>query len=187
MTEYDYSPEARQRYMATQNRIANWVDKTESYPHLKSPFTPRSSTGSASTARPQHYSSSHTSSSKTPTTQSSRGAMTHQFHRSSHATSRPPTSAHRSQMHPTPSRGYSRAGASTVSPSHSISQAPGPMQPIYENPRSHHSSHRSSHHSQRHQQSPSYVISPPSSPRQGSSGVVIIPRGGGRTPHVIYY
>ncbi|KAJ3494665.1 hypothetical protein NLJ89_g10758 [Agrocybe chaxingu] len=31
MTEYDYSPEAYQRYLATQTRIANWVDKTEQH------------------------------------------------------------------------------------------------------------------------------------------------------------
>ena len=31
MTEYDYSPEAYERYNATQNRIANWVDKTEQH------------------------------------------------------------------------------------------------------------------------------------------------------------
>ncbi|KAF8905525.1 hypothetical protein CPB84DRAFT_1745462 [Gymnopilus junonius] len=31
MTEYDYSPEAYQRYLATQNRIANWVDHTEQH------------------------------------------------------------------------------------------------------------------------------------------------------------
>lgn len=31
MTEYDFSPEAYERYLATQNRIANWVDKTEQH------------------------------------------------------------------------------------------------------------------------------------------------------------
>lgn len=29
MTEYDYSPEAYERFLATQNRIAKWVDDTE--------------------------------------------------------------------------------------------------------------------------------------------------------------
>ncbi|KAF6766169.1 hypothetical protein DFP72DRAFT_8986 [Ephemerocybe angulata] len=29
MTEYDYSPEAYERYLSTQRRIANWVDRTE--------------------------------------------------------------------------------------------------------------------------------------------------------------
>lgn len=31
MTEYDYSPEAYERYLATQHRIANWVDTTEQH------------------------------------------------------------------------------------------------------------------------------------------------------------
>lgn len=31
MTEYDYSPEAYERYLATQNRIAKWVDETEQH------------------------------------------------------------------------------------------------------------------------------------------------------------
>lgn len=31
MTEYDYSPQAYERHLATQNRIANWVDKTEQH------------------------------------------------------------------------------------------------------------------------------------------------------------
>jgi hypothetical protein len=31
MTEYDYSPEAYDRYLATQNRIAKWVDDTEQH------------------------------------------------------------------------------------------------------------------------------------------------------------
>ncbi|TFK30320.1 hypothetical protein FA15DRAFT_751380 [Coprinopsis marcescibilis] len=31
MTEYDYSPEAYERYLTTQKRIANWVDKTEDH------------------------------------------------------------------------------------------------------------------------------------------------------------
>ncbi|KAG5720987.1 hypothetical protein E4T56_gene13932 [Termitomyces sp. T112] len=31
MTEYDFSPEALERYMATQRRIAHWVDQTEAH------------------------------------------------------------------------------------------------------------------------------------------------------------
>ena len=43
MTEYDYSPEAYERYLATQTRIANWVEKTEQHrPH----FQPAVSSGS---------------------------------------------------------------------------------------------------------------------------------------------
>lgn len=32
MTEYDYSPDAYERYLATQQRIARWVDNTNQYP-----------------------------------------------------------------------------------------------------------------------------------------------------------
>lgn len=39
MTEYDYSPEAYERYMAKQHSIANWVSKTNSYPPAN-PFVP---------------------------------------------------------------------------------------------------------------------------------------------------
>ena len=35
MTEYDYSPEAHQRFLASMNRIAKWVDNTE---HHRSQF-----------------------------------------------------------------------------------------------------------------------------------------------------
>ncbi|KAJ7600034.1 hypothetical protein C8J56DRAFT_1037649 [Mycena floridula] len=33
MTEYDYSPEAMERFMANQQRIAKWVDNTEAHSH----------------------------------------------------------------------------------------------------------------------------------------------------------
>jgi len=32
MTEYDYSPDAYERYLATQQRIARWVENTNQYP-----------------------------------------------------------------------------------------------------------------------------------------------------------
>ncbi|KAF8647875.1 hypothetical protein AX16_006496 [Volvariella volvacea WC 439] len=39
MTEYDYSPEAWERYMATQQRIARWVEHTDQHKHMfRSPF-----------------------------------------------------------------------------------------------------------------------------------------------------
>ena len=41
MTEYDYSPEAYEAYLATQAKISRWVDKTNRlFPHLGNPFTP---------------------------------------------------------------------------------------------------------------------------------------------------
>ncbi|KAJ7600049.1 hypothetical protein C8J56DRAFT_909451 [Mycena floridula] len=33
MTEYDYSPEAMEKFMANQQRIAKWVDNTEAHAH----------------------------------------------------------------------------------------------------------------------------------------------------------
>ncbi|KAK7438197.1 hypothetical protein VKT23_018127 [Stygiomarasmius scandens] len=46
MTEYDYSPEAYQRYMDTRSRVARWVDNTEAHSHeFRSPFGMRSDIG----------------------------------------------------------------------------------------------------------------------------------------------
>ncbi|KAJ8489814.1 hypothetical protein ONZ45_g13432 [Pleurotus djamor] len=39
MTEYDYSPEAYERYIAKQHAIASWVDNTKQYPPAN-PFVP---------------------------------------------------------------------------------------------------------------------------------------------------
>ncbi|KAF9532361.1 hypothetical protein CPB83DRAFT_847720 [Crepidotus variabilis] len=44
MTEYDYSPDAYERYMATQNRIARWTESTQSYPP-SDPFMRRTPSG----------------------------------------------------------------------------------------------------------------------------------------------
>ena len=44
MTEYDYSPEAYQRYLNTQQRIGRWVDKTEGCrTQFANPFNPPAS------------------------------------------------------------------------------------------------------------------------------------------------
>jgi hypothetical protein len=50
MTEYDYSPEAYERYLATQNRIAKWVDETE---HHRSEFKHAVPTGSSRDSSPE--------------------------------------------------------------------------------------------------------------------------------------
>lgn len=43
MTEYDYSPEAYERHLNTQRRIATWVDRTEAYrPQFASALSPPS-------------------------------------------------------------------------------------------------------------------------------------------------
>ncbi|KAJ7261056.1 hypothetical protein C8J57DRAFT_1336951 [Mycena rebaudengoi] len=59
MTEYDYSEEGYRRFQQTQNRIANWVDKTEQHaPQFKSPFVPRSDVDNAFYNQPQPQHSS---------------------------------------------------------------------------------------------------------------------------------
>lgn len=40
MTEYDYSPEAYERFIATQNRVAHWIDHTEQHRREYEPAVP---------------------------------------------------------------------------------------------------------------------------------------------------
>jgi hypothetical protein len=47
MTEYDYSPEAYERYMATQTRISNWASKVSQSMEMPIPAIPQHS--------PEHY------------------------------------------------------------------------------------------------------------------------------------
>jgi hypothetical protein len=56
MTEYDFSPEAHERYMHTQQRIASWVDQTEEYrPQFGSAVAPSSQHGTPPMhSRPRH-------------------------------------------------------------------------------------------------------------------------------------
>jgi hypothetical protein len=57
MTEYDYSPEAYEKYLATQARIANWVSNTNAQAHkYTSPFVPppSSSDSSSPPSTPYH-------------------------------------------------------------------------------------------------------------------------------------
>lgn len=72
MTEYDYSPEAYERYLATQNRVSNWVNEQTAYsrqyksavvprsvstPPVKDDYRPSSSRRESSS----HHSSTHSS------------------------------------------------------------------------------------------------------------------------------
>ncbi|PPQ62850.1 hypothetical protein CVT24_000544 [Panaeolus cyanescens] len=56
MTEYDFSPEAYERYIATQNRIANWVQKTERH---RSEFQHAVPTGQTQQPQQQQQHHSH--------------------------------------------------------------------------------------------------------------------------------
>ncbi|EPQ51718.1 hypothetical protein GLOTRDRAFT_122953 [Gloeophyllum trabeum ATCC 11539] len=57
MTEYDYSPEAYQRAMATHNRVSNWVvSQTYSRPQYNNPFQLTRSEAAERAASPQYTS-----------------------------------------------------------------------------------------------------------------------------------
>jgi len=182
MSEYDYSEEGRRRYIATQNRIAQWVHSTESSPQLASPFSSPSNTGSGGSTQGRHrYGYPGTASHPPPAMQY--GPMTqgtHHVHRH-----QPP-----SGFHP-PVSGYSPSSSrsSTVLPSHSISQAPIQHMWSTNSPSTH--SPPTSHHSKRthhHHRSRTYIIPPP--PPHGyaprSPGVIILPRRG-MAPQVVFY
>lgn len=54
MTEYDFSPEAYDRFMHTQQRIANWVDHTEEHrPQFGSTITPSTQLGTPPSMSPR--------------------------------------------------------------------------------------------------------------------------------------
>lgn len=56
MTEYDYSPEAYEKYIANQTRVSNWVtDQSGRFKQYSNPFVGRS------TSVPHSYSSHHSS------------------------------------------------------------------------------------------------------------------------------
>ncbi|TFK41220.1 hypothetical protein BDQ12DRAFT_664064 [Crucibulum laeve] len=137
MTEYDYSPEGYERYMATQHRIANWVDHTEHYRPQFEPAAPGAPPGSV-TQRPMYQS--------------------HDSHHRSH-------SGRQEQRPPPMDFGYNHyghppsPGGSSVSESYAYGPgSPGPMPypgAVYpQQPMSHHS-----------HQSPTYIMaSPPPMP-----------------------
>jgi len=89
MTEYDYSPEAYERYLSTQQRISRWVDHTQQQPPAN-PFVP--SVTSESRSSGGHYSSHSGSSSRRHDHRSS-------SHSNSHASSRDYTADARSSSH----------------------------------------------------------------------------------------
>ncbi|KAJ7054582.1 hypothetical protein C8F01DRAFT_478540 [Mycena amicta] len=189
MTEYDYSGEGRRRFMATQRRIANWVDQTESSPTLKSPFTPRS------VATSSHHRGSH-SSSKSKPHPSSRS-------HSSSGTRTSRTSSHSSSRH-------TGSYTSTVSPSDSISQVSS-HRPSHSHSHSHSSGTRFRHTSHGHPV-PMLMANPPTptysyptyataqqyvrpsadgrsyiiSRAPSTQGMVIFPQPG-RAPRVVFY
>ncbi|PSS37468.1 hypothetical protein PHLCEN_2v675 [Hermanssonia centrifuga] len=94
MTEYDYSPEGYERYIATQNRVSNWVsDQVSRTPQHQAPFVARSvsqpplqTRHSSSSTRDRHHSpSSSRSSSRPPPRRMHTTDVYHQSSRSGHA------------------------------------------------------------------------------------------------------
>lgn len=91
MTEYDYSPEAYERYLSTQRRIANWVDRTEDcrpqFANALAPppdYMPGFEDSDPRTKRPsrgrlQRQRSHHFRRSRSPSTDSSSGSEDYEF------------------------------------------------------------------------------------------------------------
>lgn len=199
MTEYDYSPEAFEKYLATQSRIARWVDKTNQH-QPRNPFTAatptvpdvplpgddyrsrahgpppstqtrhRSASHSASTTRPSH-SRHHTS----PGPRDDYHSSSTSRHSSHHDRDRDRHHHHRSSSRHDRDRGYRSSPTSPVtSPtrSHPAYVIPQPQsQPQY-SPR---------HQPVRSQTSPGVVYPHPKNPiviPYGAGGYVVVPPGG---------
>ncbi|KAF9015106.1 hypothetical protein BDQ17DRAFT_1320080 [Cyathus striatus] len=196
MTEYDYSPEAYERYMATQHRIANWVDQTEHYRPQFEPAAPGAPPGSVTL--PQHQ---HQQSSPRHHTQKGHRPPTMDLYRPYDKASPPSSSSSSSFVYPAGSPGPTPyAGPSPIYAQQPAYQtfAPPLISPMYSAPipqkRSHHSkSHKSrrshSHHSPTYDYvvatpapSPAYAYGyptvPPVPPNMGatSPGYVVLPR-----------
>ncbi|KAH9991873.1 hypothetical protein BJV77DRAFT_962552 [Russula vinacea] len=119
MTEYDFSPEAYDRYMATQTRISNWVDNVTQSMQMPSP-SPQFSSGPQQPRSRPAYSQQHTHSqthsrsnsnsrshSRERPTQYNRDYYRPRSH--SHSNGRPQATRSYTIAHPIHSRTYSYA------------------------------------------------------------------------------
>ena len=119
MTEYDFSPEAYDRYMATQTRISNWVDNVTQSMQMPSP-SPQFSSGPQQPRSRPTYSQQHTHSqthsrsnsnsrshSRERPTQYNRDYYRPRSH--SHSNGRPQATRSYTIAHPIHSRTYSYA------------------------------------------------------------------------------
>ncbi|KAG6908082.1 hypothetical protein DXG01_006217 [Tephrocybe rancida] len=130
MTEYDLSPEAYDRYIASQQRIANWVNTTEGH---------RNEYGNALTV-PASVASSHTQADRHPLSPLKipfrRSQSRHSGHRDhSHPHSQPPCLP---QSHHAPSRQPSAANLHTLQSQHSSLHAPALVSPAFLAPQPQH-------------------------------------------------
>ncbi|KAJ6449351.1 hypothetical protein C8R45DRAFT_1044977 [Mycena sanguinolenta] len=195
MTEYDYSEEGRQSFLANQRRVGNWVRSTEtaSTPQLRSqPYSPPPMGSEAFRLQDYHSSVSH-------------------YHHSHAQTGHHSYHSQASRTSPSSSRNGSGSYFSSVTPSQSISQAPRTPSSTHSHSHSHshfpthsvshhsssHSSHPSSYHRSSHSHShhhhhghPTYMTPQPALPPNTygyrTPGVIIIPRRG-QSPRVVFY
>ncbi|GLB36913.1 hypothetical protein LshimejAT787_0312000 [Lyophyllum shimeji] len=143
MTEYDYSPEAWERYMQTQQRIAQWVDQTERHrPEFNSDTEPR--TRPSLLKRLTHRRQSHSM---------------HEPRRRRGSFSSWSSSSSSSELY---SSGPLSPGPMPLSTFQTIYARPQTTPPAAAYHHSKHSGSRHHHHSSHH--SPKYVLSPPISP-----------------------
>jgi hypothetical protein len=180
MTEYDYSPEAYERYMATQTRISNWVNSVSQSMQTPSPSSRHSSDYHHSRSRPiyapqqPHFQSQPRSNSLSRS--QSRGH--HQYHQEpsrprshSYSNSRPQASRFYSQ--PNHSRTYSYA--LNLPPPPAPIPVPQPVSHLHPVPR------RSRTLPPQSQNVLHYTYD---APRGGPTYVIVPPVGGG--PHQIH-
>ena len=144
MTEYDYSPEAFDRFTATQDRIAKWLDNTEQHaPEFQSPFDQPTPTDAQTTPPPLQQQPRHPSYPTISRHLPPSSGHTLQPEQSRYQPAPPPPSRHMHHSHShSPTRFYAPAPIRTHTSSHPNS--------------SHHS------HSHSHRRSSTYIIPTPS-------------------------
>jgi hypothetical protein len=201
MTEYDYSPEAYDCYLATQNRIANWVDKTEQhraeYQSANSGPVDLTRSGPA----PASYSKFKRASPPLPY-QHPGQSQPKQFviHHPPPSSSSDSSSSGDSYQVPPPAQMHRPSPAMVLPQIQPVSSPPPMMSPVFLT-----SPHKTSHHHHRHHHrshdhrrsrshhSPGYyaMVSPPLSPAYqytypgGTQGYPMMPQYGTQMPVMV--
>lgn len=164
MTEYDYSPEAYERYTRTQQRIAEWVDRTEEHrPHF----------GSVEAQRQRG---------PAPFLHSASKGLQSMFRRR-----RPSSSSHSSDSSSSDAYANNPRSPGPMQPLRPMNLQ-HPTTQYQQQPKEHkHSSHRPSHNHKSHR-SPTYIVTTPPATApaygyvyantQGTPGVMVVsPKG----------
>lgn len=160
MTEYDFSPEAYERYLEKQNNIARWVDKTRRYVP-SNPFFP--------TTPAAQYAALNTHVDRTD-------PQSHRHHRS-HSSHSSHSSKHQTRRQP-PSSSHHRTA------SHSIPTAPpAQWQPVVDRRSDAHYRRAPQHDAAPHQQ---HYSAPPRPLRSSTAPVYLYPAPG-RTSYAPAY